>query len=74
MSTLEPNQDVPTWEVINKRQALINKITLARIEEKKRRRSADLDLRMRKAAAEHTAASLAAYVRDGFLSPEELPA
>ena len=70
-----PNdQDLPTWAQINKREELINTITLARIEAKKRERSADLELRMRKAAAEQTAAILAAYVRDGFLLPSEVPA
>ena len=70
-----PNdQDLPTWAVINKRQALINKITLARIEEKKARRWAEQDLRTRRAAAEQTASILASYVRDGILKPEELPA
>lgn len=69
-----PNQDVPTWAVINKRQALINKITLAQLAEKKRRHPDDLDLRMRRAAAEDTAFILAKYVRDGILDPSEVPA
>ena len=69
-----PNQDLPTWDIINKRQALINKIELARQEERKFRRFVEQDLKIRRAAAESTAAILASYVAKGILKPEQVPA